>query len=459
MSVKRFYPMSKSKPENPIANPNLKSRLTEKPIPSSRISRFLKVGSMAGAITGNVIKNGVGAALKAQRPSAKNTLLNLNNAKTITKHLAQMRGAAMKLGQMLSMDAGELLPPEWEPILALLREQANSMPNAQLQQVLKANWGENWQAHFSEFSFAPIAAASIGQVHKGVLKSGETVAVKVQYPGVAQSIDSDIDNVAGLLSMTRLIPKGLDIKGILEQAKEQLKQEADYESELRYLQHYKSLLAGDERYIVPKVHTHLSNQHILCMEFIEARPMAELAYETRATKTTILENLFDLVFKELFVFRFTQSDPNYANFLFNDTSKQLVLLDFGACRTISEHASQGYFDLAKAMQAQNSEDILTSLIKLGLLNAATPQDAKEIVVQACLTASEALQSEQYNFKAAQIVQRLQQQTMGLISEKNAIASPNFDVALINRKVSGTVLLANKMNVDLSLQGLLAGYIR
>jgi len=449
--------MSKDLPPKQVHSAH-KPALTEKSIPSSRVSRFMKIGTMAGALTGNVIKNSVGAAFKAQKLNTQNTLLHLNNAKTITKHLAHMRGAAMKLGQMLSMDAGELLPPEWEPILALLREQANSMPKVQLLQVLHNNWGENWQDNFSHFDFEPIAAASIGQVHKAVLTSGETLAIKIQYPGVAQSIDSDIDNVAGLLNIMRLIPKGLDIQGILEQAKAQLKQEADYESELQYLKHYESLLAGDKRYIVPKVFSHLSNKNILCMEFINARPMAELAYETRLTKTTILENLFDLVFKELFTFRFTQSDPNYANFLFNDSTKQLVLLDFGACINISEHASTGYLALAHAMQIQNSDAILAALIELGLLNAATPQSAKEIVVQACITASESLQSDSYNFKEAQIVQRLQQQTLGLITEKNAIASPNFDVALINRKVSGTVLLANKMNVELSLKDLLAKYI-
>lgn len=445
--------MSASKPP-----PKTPRTFTEKAVPSTRLSRFAKIGGLAGALTGNVIKNTVSAAFQAQKPNTQNTLLNINNAQTITKHLAHMRGAAMKLGQMLSMDAGELLPPEWEPILALLREQANSMPQAQLKQVLEDNWGSNWQQQFEYFNFEPLAAASIGQVHKAKLRSGEVLAVKIQYPGVAASIDSDIDNVAGLLKLTRLIPKGLDIEGILQQAKAQLKQEADYQEELLHLQRYYTLLEGDNRYIVPKAFSHLSTQTILCMEFIQARPMAELAYETTLTKTTIIENLFELVFNELFTFQFTQSDPNYANFLFNDETRQLVLLDFGACRTLSEHASKGYKNMAIAMQNLAPQDMLSALLDLGLLNNDSPQTVMDIVVQACVTASESLQSEVYNFKQAQIIKRLQQQTQSLMSEKNAIASPDFDVALINRKVTGTVMLANKMNVNVHLRALLAKHI-
>jgi predicted unusual protein kinase regulating ubiquinone biosynthesis (AarF/ABC1/UbiB family) len=431
----------------------------EKAVPKSRLSRFASIGSMAASLSGNIIKNTVSAAMSAEKPSAKNTLLNLNNAQTITKHLAKMRGAAMKIGQMLSMDAGELLPPEWEPILAVLREQANSMPKTQLLDMLRQNWGDDWQQQFAYFSFEPIAAASIGQVHRARLKTGEDLAVKVQYPGVAQSIDSDIDNVAGLLKLTRLVPKGLDIDSILEQAKAQLKQEADYTSELSFLQKYHALLAGDERFIVPKAYPALSSEQVLCMEFVEAQPISELALEAPSVKNQLVENLFELVFKELFEFQFTQSDPNFANFLYQADTQKLVLLDFGACRELSNKASTGYKKMAKAMQETHKENMLSALLELGLLNPDTPHSAQQIVLDACETASESLQTPLYNFKQAQIIQRLQKQSQGLITEKDAIASTDFDVALVNRKISGTVMLANKMNVDVRLSELLAPFIK
>ena len=434
------------------------NKFTEKPIPSSRISRFAKLGSLAGALTSNIIKNSVSAAFSAQKPNAQNTLLNINNAQTLTKHLAQMRGAAMKIGQMLSMDAGELLPPQWEPILAVLREQANSMPKHQLLSTLNQHWGKDWSDKFAYFSFEPIAAASIGQVHRARLKTGEELAIKVQYPGVSASIDSDIDNVAGLLKLARLIPKGIDIDSILTQAKAQLKQEADYRIELNYLEKYKALLEDDPRYVVPCAYKPLSNEFILCMEFIEGTPIAELVHATAQIKDTVIEHLIELVFNELFVYKFTQSDPNFANFLYQQDSQRLVLLDFGACRALSDEAREGYVKMASAMQDQNGEDMVIGLFELGLLGKETPVHVQEIVKEACLMASESLQTHTYNFKQAKIIKRLQEKTMPLISDKSAIASPEFDIALVNRKISGTVMLANKMGANVRLQKLLAPFI-
>lgn len=436
----------------------MSNKFEEKPIPSGRLSRFAKLGSLATSLTGNIIKNSVSAAFSAEKPSTKNTLLHINNAQTLTKHLAQMRGAAMKIGQMLSMDAGELLPPEWEPILAVLREQANSMPKHQLLSMLNENWGSDWADKFEYFSFEPIAAASIGQVHKAKLKTGEQLAVKVQYPGVSASIESDIDNVARLLKLSRLIPRGVDIDSILQQAKAQLKQEADYRTELKYMEKYREMLSNDTRYVVPLAYKPLSNEFILCMEFIEGKPISELGSAPDETKNLIIENLIELVFKELFIFQFTQSDPNFANFLYQADSKKLVLLDFGACRTLSDKASLGYKRMASAMQLQNGDAMLSALIELGLLNDDTPNLVKDIVKGACLTAGESLQVDSYNFKQTKIIKRLQKETMALMTEKNAIASPDFDVALVNRKITGTVMLANKINADIRLRKLITPFI-
>lgn len=434
------------------------SKFNPKAVPSSRLSRIAKIGSLSASIAGNVFKNTVEAALNAEKISSKNTLLNINNAQSLAKHLAQMRGAAMKIGQMLSMDAGELLPPEWEPVLSILREQANTMPKTQLLETLNTNWGEDWAKHFDYFSFEPIAAASIGQVHRARLKTGEDLAIKIQYPGVSDAIESDIDNVAGLLKLTRLVPKGIDLDTILEQAKVQLKQEADYEQERAYLERYAELVKTDDRFVVPSVYAPLSNRCILCMQFVEGTPIDELKNESQALRDELTSQLIELVFKELFEFRFTQSDPNYANFLYRRETKQLVLLDFGACRELSQSASDGYIAMAEAMQAQDETGMHSALMDLGLINQDTPQTAVEIVLSACVTASESLQCEHYNFKQREVIKRLQAQTVGLMKQENAIASPNFDVALINRKVTGVVLLANKMSASIALRTLISPYI-
>jgi len=232
-------------------------------VPASRLSRIGHIGGLAATLMGRSLLGGASQLLQAKRPSLQNSVLTSENATSIAQQLSKMRGAAMKVGQMLSMDAGEFLPPQWEPILATLRAGADSMPKAQLLETLTKEWGANWPEHFEYFanwpehfeyfSFEPVAAASIGQVHKARLKSGETLAVKVQYPGVAQSIGSDINNVGRLLKMSGILPKDFHLADLLAQAKQQLENEANYIKEAEYLIAYREHLQHDKRFVIPNI--------------------------------------------------------------------------------------------------------------------------------------------------------------------------------------------------------------
>ena len=129
-------------------------------VPSSRFSRLMRLGGMATGVAGNMLVAGARQLAQGKRPNLSDLLLTPANALKVTQQLAQMRGAAMKVGQLISMDAGDLLPPEMAAILARLRSDAQAMPQRQVQAVLTANWGAKWQQRFEPFSFAPIAAAS-----------------------------------------------------------------------------------------------------------------------------------------------------------------------------------------------------------------------------------------------------------------------------------------------------------
>lgn len=155
-----------------------------KAVPTSRVSRFSKMGSLAARVTGSVLAEGAITLLKGERPKLSNLVLTPANITRIADQLASMRGAAMKIGQLISIDDGEFLPPELAEILGRLRDDADPMPKEQLQQVLDDAWGKGWKDKLLYFSYAPIAAASIGQVHKAILMDGTTLAVKVQYPGI-----------------------------------------------------------------------------------------------------------------------------------------------------------------------------------------------------------------------------------------------------------------------------------
>jgi predicted unusual protein kinase regulating ubiquinone biosynthesis (AarF/ABC1/UbiB family) len=432
---------------------------TPRKVPSGRLSRLAIFGGIASAVAGNIVKGAAKQMLTGQLPSFNQNLLNTNNATSITKRLARMRGAAMKLGQLLSMDAGELLPAEWEPILSRLREQADPMPKSQLLATLEASWSKDWLSQFSYFSFDPIAAASIGQVHRAVLKDGRELAIKIQYPGVRESIDSDIDNIVGLIKLSGALPKHVDLASMLEDAKAQLKNEADYLKEAQYLNLYRDKLASTNDFIVPYVVDELTDQNVLAMEYIEGLPIVDIAKMGPDTIDLVCSKLMRLTYEELFNHRLMQSDPNFSNYLYQPDTQKIVLLDFGACRDVSQHTSEQYLAMATAMQQQDTAVMKSVLYALGLMQNGMSQTVIDTVLRACLEASHCLQSDNgYNLKKEQLIKRIQAISMPMVTDKSAVASPDFDVSLVNRKITGMILLVNKLGATLDYKGVLAPYL-
>ena len=234
------------------------------PIPQTRLARATRMGTMTAGVAGNMALNGLVQLGRGQSPTARDLLLTPGNIRRIADQLARMRGAAMKMGQLMSMDTGEMLPPELADIMARLRADADFMPPKQLQSVLNAAWGEGWRKRFSGFDVRPMAAASIGQVHRARLPDGRDLAIKVQYPGVARSIDSEL-------------PRGFDLAPYLEEARAQLHQEADYDREARYLAQFHALMAGEAGFDVPQLVPELTTKTVLAMSFVPGVDIEEVA--------------------------------------------------------------------------------------------------------------------------------------------------------------------------------------
>ena len=164
-----------------------------KAVPTGRMSRFARVAKLAGGVAGGMLAEGTRQWRAGNRPRRRDLIMTPANARRVTNQLAEMRGAAMKLGQILSMDTGDMLPRELADILARLRSDASAMPVEQLQQTMTDAYGEDWESLFYDFDFKPLAAASIGQVHKNTSPDGRSIVLKLQYPGVRESIDNDVD--------------------------------------------------------------------------------------------------------------------------------------------------------------------------------------------------------------------------------------------------------------------------
>ena len=212
-------------------------------IPSGRLERLARIGWLAGEVTLGGLAEGARRWLGSST-AARNLFVTHGNARRLARRLSSLRGAAMKLGQLLSLEGDDYLPAEITGALASLRANAHAMPDAQLRRVLGHAYGKGWERHFQHFGMEPIAAASIGQVHFAVTADGRELALKIQYPGVARSIDSDVDNLAAILRLSRLLPGQVDLSALLTEAKHQLRQEAEYRTEAAHLRRYGRLLSG-----------------------------------------------------------------------------------------------------------------------------------------------------------------------------------------------------------------------
>ena len=340
-------------------------------VPAKRLTRLGQLGSMTAGVAGNMALNGLAQWGKGQRPMMKDLLLTPRNISRVADQLAKMRGAAMKVGQLVSMDTGDMLPPELAQIMARLRDDAHFMPPAQLKQVLNAQWPANWINQFKTFDVRPIAAASIGQVHKVTLKDGRDLAIKVQYPGVAKSIDSDVANVAALIRMSGLLPKGLDLAPYLAEARAQLHEETDYIREAAQTKRFADILADQPQFVVPKLVDDWSTSQILAMSFEPGIAVEEAANEPQEIRDQIATHLIALTLREIFDFGFMQTDPNFANYRYQSDTGRIVLLDFGAARDISAPLARQYRRLLQAGLKDDAAGIQQIAQEIGFIDQAT----------------------------------------------------------------------------------------
>jgi predicted unusual protein kinase regulating ubiquinone biosynthesis (AarF/ABC1/UbiB family) len=414
-------------------------------VPSGRMTRLFGLGTLATGIAGGMLAEGARHLAQGKRPRLGDLMLTPANAHRVADKLAHMRGAAMKVGQLLSMDAGDLLPPEIGAILARLRADATPMPMSQVVSVLEANWGEGWRRHFTQFSFTPVAAASIGQVHFGVTSDGRRVAVKIQYPGVRQSIDSDIDNVAGLLRMSGLIPKTVDFGPLLLQAKAQLHEEADYLHEAAALRRYRELLADSPDYALPEVHDALTTESVLTMTRMDGVPVESLTHAPQEERDRIVRLLIALLFREMFEFRLIQTDPNFANYRYDRETRRLILLDFGATRAYSSDMIARYRQILDGAIRRDPVMISPAAMALDYFDANTASAHRDAVLGMFIDVCEPLRFDgAYDFGTSDLAARLRDAGMALGTERDFWHTPAADVLLLHRKMAGLYLLAARL---------------
>ena len=428
-------------------------------VPTSRFGRLARFGGMASGIAGGMLAEGARTLARGDRPRMDRLLLTPANARRVTDQLANLRGAAMKMGQLMSMDAGDLLPRELTDILSRLRADAHHMPGPQLNAVLAAGWGRDWRGRFQHFDAFPIAAASIGQVHRARLPDGRVLAIKVQYPGVRTSIDSDVDNVASLLRLSNLVPATLDLAPLLAEAKRQLHQEADYAREAAYLGRYRALLVDRAEFVVPDVEPSLTTPDILAMSFEQGVAIDRLVDAPQEVRDRAMALLIELVLRELFEFGLMQTDPNFANYLWDAGTERLVLLDFGATRKIPAELAEGYRRLARAGLDGDPAKIWDIALELGFVAPNIPEAQRDRILAMAEMAVVPLRAGgPFDFGNNDIALRLRDDGLALAADRALWHIPPAETLFIQRKLGGMYLLASRLRARVDVAGLLARFL-
>ncbi|KAF6135148.1 hypothetical protein GIB67_035219 [Kingdonia uniflora] len=337
--------------------------------------------------------------------------------------------------------------------LDIVRQGADVMPKSQLNQVLDAELGLNWTSKLQSFDYEPMAAASIGQVHRAVTKDGMQVAMKIQYPGVADSIGSDIENVKLLLNYTNLIPKGLYLDSAIKIAKEELSRECDYELEATSQKQFRSLLCSTEGFYVPIVVDDVSSKRVITTELVSGVPIDKVAVLTQKTRDYVGRKLLELTLKELFVFRFMQTDPNWSNFLYDEATNIINLIDFGAARGFSKSFVDDYLRMVLACANCDSKAVIEMSRRLGFLTGMESEVMLETHIQAGFVVGLPFAKPGgYDFRSTNITQSIS--NLGATMLQHRLTPPPDEAYSLHRKLSGAFLACIKLGAVVPCRELL-----
>jgi len=354
--------------------------MTDKRPTTSSIGRIVKLGSLMGRVgTSLAAERAIDFAFSGPTKQLRRTENLVKNAARIVETLGEMKGAAMKVGQMLSLHES-MLPPEVAEVLSLLQQKAPSVPSEvmryEVEGALKAPIGEL----FADFDEEAYASASIGQVHRATLKDGHPVAVKIQYPAIDRIVTADLKNLKRLFQSLFSLLFEADFEPLWGELRDRLLEELDYTHEAENMRQMAALYGEVPEIIIPKVIDELSTSNVLTMEFVGGIPPRQAISDRypQELKNEWGRVLFEFQVRGLFHDRLLHADPNLANFAFLEDGR-VIVYDFGCMKRIPDKIAIGYSALVRAVLEDRRQDIPGQLLDLGVFRAGRVPISQEII--------------------------------------------------------------------------------
>jgi predicted unusual protein kinase regulating ubiquinone biosynthesis (AarF/ABC1/UbiB family) len=354
-----------------------------KALTSGRARRAIKISGLASQVGSSYLWTSLRRPFLNSAKYEQELLdTHLKNARRIVEGSKQLRGAFMKLIQMLSTRA-DILPGEAIGILRATQSNVPPMDYKLISQQIRREFSKSPEQLFASFEPQAFAAASLGQVHRARLKNGEEVAVKIQYPGIDATVEQDLDNLKLLLRTFQtfagdLMRQKIDTRTIYLELEERLREELDYVNEARYLNEFHRLLAGDPEIMIPRVVRDLSKRRVLTMTYIDGYQLADLfgAEADLKLRAWVARKYYKLVWRQILEFGVLHTDPQPGNYLVSYHPK-LGILDFGSVRRFTESVRRASLQLAQAIINGDDRNIAAALLRLGYLDRG--QDPRPLV--------------------------------------------------------------------------------
>lgn len=455
---------------------------TKKPlskIKSGTIARGWALAKLSAGAGARAAGHAVGSLFASEdsKPERLKSLL-MAQISALTEELGQLKGSLMKVGQMLSMYGERFFPAEVNAVLKSLQSQSPPLVWESVEPVLKRQLGERLGQ--LEIDRTPLASASMGQVHRGTIRStGERVAIKVQYPGIDQAIDQDLKALRSILSIAKILPKGHQYDEIFKEVRQMLHQEVDYEKEREATARFRERLSGDPRVIIPRTFDAFCTSRVLVTELIEGIPVdsPEVLALSQERRNHLAQTALEIYLREMFLWSEVQTDPHFGNYRVvlgqGGAPDRLALFDFGAVRKLPRSFIDPYREIGQGAFLRDRKRIERGALQLGFLREEDSQATRDLLIDLCLLISEPFHDHPdsegrklgwmdaegvYDWKRSDLLQRAAKLgTQFALSVK--LRTPPREIVFLDRKLSGTFIFLSTLGAKIRGRELLEPILR